>query len=89
MSAAAHPGLRSLAMYPVLLIADVKSTSTVIAGLIAGDPLAVSDFLIAGGRNNIFYPILPAAGVQAALGRLFIRLREVFTKLQDASANVC
>ena len=89
MSAAAHPGLRSLAMYPVLLIADVKSTSTVIAGLIAGDPLAVSDFLIAGGRNNIFYPILPAAGVQAALGRFLIRLREVFAKLQDASANVC
>ena len=76
-------------MYAVLLIADVKSTSTVIAGLIAGDPLAVSDFLIAGGRNNIFYPILPAAGVQAALGRFLIRLREVFAKLQDASANVC
>ena len=72
-------------MYAVLLIADVKSTSTVIAGLTAGD----SDFLVAGGRNNILYPILPAAGVQAALGRLFIRLREVFTKLQDASANVC
>ena len=76
-------------MYAVLLIADVKSTSTVIAVLIAGDPLAVSDFLIAGGRNNIFYPILPAAGVQAALGRFLIRLREVFAKLQDASANVC